>query len=260
LKANYICVLLKKSEAMRLGQLARKLAQRPAEIVDFLAENNIRIADGTNARLEKDQVTLIMKRFVPGWIEVIEVDTEPEIEVETTANEPAADASTADEGTSFTIESDLQQEVPADANEVIRAPKVELSGLKVVGKIDLPEPKKKEEPSKEEGSAIDESKKEWRENRKTFDVNRNRRPRPEKNPVALQREKEAKEAQKKRLEQQAREKEKRTQKYLKNYKPASPTKAAKLVKEAVVEMTAQELEEPPKTLFGKILRWLTKAS
>src|SRR6188508_303199 len=66
---------------MRLGQLARKLALRPADIVEFLAEKDIRIADGTNVRLENDHVNLIMKRFVPGWIETLEVEPEPEEEV-----------------------------------------------------------------------------------------------------------------------------------------------------------------------------------
>ena len=78
---------------MRLGQLARKLALRPADIVEFLAENNIRIADGTNVRLEKDQITLVMKKFVPGWVEPSETETEAEVEEEILPDEPIAEAS-----------------------------------------------------------------------------------------------------------------------------------------------------------------------
>ncbi len=246
---------------MRLGQLARKLALRPAEIVDFLAENNIRISDGTNARMEKDQINLVMKRFVPGWVEAPEAVAEVEVEEDVISIEPASDGLISDDQTSTAAESsELQQTDSSDAGDVIRAPKIELSGLKVVGKIDLPEPKKKEEPAKEGSTSAEDDKKERRDNRKEFDVNRRRHQKSEKNPVTLQREKEAKEAQRKRLEQQAREKEKRTQNYLKNYKPSSPTKAAKLVKEDLVQMTPQELEEPPKTLLGRIIRWLTKAS
>jgi len=248
-----------KSEAMRLGQLARKLSLRPAEIVDFLAENNIVIVENTNVRLEKVQIDLVMKRFMPDWVEVPEAIAEEEVE-DIIDVEPATEIMNSNDQTAKFPESEIQQADSSDAGELIRAPKIELSGLKVVGKIDLPEPKKKEEVAAEENPVVDDSKKERRENRKTFDVNRNRRQRTEKNPVALQREREAREEQKKRLEQQAREKEKRTQNYLKNYKPSSPTKAVKLVKEAVVEMTPKELEEPPKTLFGKILRWLTKAN
>jgi hypothetical protein len=256
---------------MRLGQLARKLALRPADIVGFLAENNIRIADGANARLENDQVSLIMKRFVPGWTETPESETEPEEGVIFTESNS--------ERESFPeLETEEESQVAADAVperiqtddtvEVIRAPKVELSGLKVVGKIELPEQKKKEDQPNEEsreseGAKVEdgkEDKRDRRENRTQFDGNRRRHQRPEKNPIALQRERQEKEAQKQREEQIARDKEKRTQKYLQNYKPAPTTKAARLVKEDTMEMTAQELIEPPKTIFGKIMRWLTKAS
>ena len=131
--------------------------------------------------------------------------------------------------------------------------------MKVVGKIELPEPKKKEEAPKNDTADSGETPKEGREPRKAFDSQRRRQQRPEKNPITLQREREAKEAQKKREEDRIRDKEKKTQNYLKNYKAAPPTKAAKLVKEDVVEMTQQELAEPPKTIFGKIIRWLTNA-
>jgi len=243
---------------MRLGQLARKLALRPADIVDFLAENKIQISDGANVRLDKDQTTMVMKRFVPGWAEA--PAAEVQVEEEAPFGEPIAETAVSEESSTKVPDSDTLEPVPADTDEVIRAPKIELSGLKVVGKIELPEPKKKEEPAKEEGAPAEGDKRESRDNKKPFDVNKRRSQRSEKNPIALQREKEAKEAQKKQLEEQAREKEKRTQKYLKNYKPSSPTKAAKLVREDVIEMSPQELEEPPKTLFGKIMRWLTKAN
>ena len=258
---------------MRLGQLARKLALRPTDIVEFMAENNIRIPEGANARLENDHVNLIMKRFVPGWTETSEVESEPEEEVilpEADSEPLNSDQLNTEEQTSPTAEPVQEQELTEESSEVIRAPKIELSGLKVLGKIDLPEQKKKEDLPKEEGTVPESAtpeedkpeggKRERREYRRTFDVNKKRHQRSEKNPIALQREREAKEAQKQRMEKVALEKEKRTQKYLQNYKPSAPTKATRLVKEDVVEMTQQDLVEPPKTIFGKILRWLTKAS
>jgi hypothetical protein len=241
---------------MRLGQLARKLAVRPADIAEFLAQNNIQLAASTNVRLEKEQVALIMKRFVPGWVE----SPMEEVEEKTVVNEIAPESPVSEQLPVIEVTEDTElQSSPPETNEVIRAPKVELSGLKVVGKIELPEPKKKEEPLKEEDTPSENGTTERREGRRNFDTNQKRPQRPQKNPIAIQREKEAKEAQRKLQEKQALEKEKRTQKYLRNYKPTAPTKAAKLVKEELVEMTAQELGEPPKTLFGKILRWLTKA-
>jgi hypothetical protein len=256
---------------MRLGQLARKLALRPGDIVEFLAENNIRIADGANARLENDQVTLIMKRFVPGWTEVSEAEPEPVVEedtsIELNAEQEITPESVAAEQGQSADETAREQIIDGHV-EVIRAPKLELSGLKVLGKIELPEQKKKEDLAKEEGTPSEGIKEEGvanpnrerRDSRRQFDGNRRRPQRSEKNPVALQREREEKEAQKKRQEQIARDKEKRTQKYQQNYKPAPTTKAVRLVKEDVMEMTPQELVEPPKTIFGKIMRWLTKAS
>ncbi|HMG92386.1 MAG TPA: hypothetical protein VK589_20150 [Chryseolinea sp.] len=258
---------------MRLGQLARKLALRPADIAEFLGENNIRIAEGANARLETDHVNLIMKRYVPGWIETPEVEPEREEEVipitigiTESKNEPLISPELETEEQSQPAADSVQVQVQADDTddtvEVIRAPKIELSGLKVVGKIDLPEQKKKEEEPKEESAVSDDAKpevekRERREIKRQFDGNKRHHQRPEKNPIALQREREEKETQKKRQEQIARDKEKRTQKYLQNYKPAPTTKAAKVLREDTMEMTAQELVEPPKTILGKFLRWLT---
>jgi hypothetical protein len=88
-------------------------------------------------------------------------------------------------------------------DEVIKAPKIALPGLKVVGRIDLPEPKKKEI---DEGSAEivnPESTQEERPKR----VDRRSSPRdksherPRKNTIAAQREREAREAERKRKEE-----------------------------------------------------------
>ncbi len=252
---------------MRLGQLARKLALRPAEIVEFLAENRIQIGDGANVRLENDQVSLIMKKFVPGWIETSEVESDA-AEEELTLENVSPEEPVASEEVPF---SDNSSENPdadftsaSETIEIIKAPKIELSGLKVLGKIELPEPKKKETAAnpitEEPQQAAEEDKKVVKDIRRPYEVKKRRQYRPEKNPIALQREREAKEAQKKLEDQVAREKEKKTQNYLRKVKMSPPTKAARLVNEPVMEMTAEELMEPPKTLFGKILRWLTKAS
>lgn len=246
---------------MRLGQLARKLALRPTEIVEFLALNHIQIDEGSNTRLEDNQVTLILQQFAPDMAGVIM--EEPSDKIENNGVEdglPLETAMTEPE----TIPTEIIDEVPLTEDEkveIIRAAKVSLSGLKVLGKIDLPELKKKEiqpELTKEDSAAIETEKKPHQEVRKNFNQ-RKKRPdqqRPEKNPVALQREREAKEAQKKRQEQAEREKERRTQNYLKRVKMSPPTKPVKLVKEPVMEMSAQELEEAPKTWLGKFVKWL----
>ena len=131
---------------MRLAQLARKLAIRPTEIVEFLTVRNITIDNDSNTRLEDDHVALIMQKFAPARAAevaaelVIEKEKEHEVvpEKETIA-EPVAPA--AIETTELV--SPASEELLEKA-EVIKAPKVELSGLKVLGKIELPAPKKKE--------------------------------------------------------------------------------------------------------------------
>lgn len=245
---------------MRLGQLARKLALRPNEIVEFLAKRSIQIEDGSNTRIEDDHVSLIMNHFAPERMaemtaelaaeknpSILEMEVGPEAEKEIKVDDiqpPMADVSSAN---------------PEPMVELIKAPKVELSGLKVLGKIELPEPKKKE-PQQPESVATDNvvPKEEQKrlEPRKPFVPRKERsEQRPTKNPIALQREREAVEAEKKRRANAEREKEKRTQNYLKKVKTPAPTKAMKIVKEQVEEVIEEKVD-PPKTWLGKFMRWM----
>ena len=243
---------------MRLAQLARKLSLRPDQIIEFLAKQNIQIEDGSNTRLEDNHVELIVKKFAPAGFEltqelrVEEMNTEtlPPLVVE--APEIEKPKMEVVEHTEPTQETEASQ----DKTEVIKAPKIELSGLKVLGKIDLPEPKKKELPATEpplvnEGNA--ESKPQKRINQ-TRNRDPRTNPRPAKNPIALQREREEREAQKKREESRALEKEKRSQHYFNKVKVVAPIKTIKReqISEEIPEATPQ-----PKTWLGKFFKWFT---
>lgn len=235
---------------MRLGQLARKLMVRPAEIVEFLATKDIQIEDGTNTKIETDHAILALQHFSPTTQiedipEDINVTDIPSINAGEDANPPQED---------LNIHSVTTSEATAESNDVIKAPKIELSGLRVLGKIDLPEPKKKV-PEVPQESAVSNPSNELKRERRTQDLKGKQRY--TKNPIALRREQEALEAKKKREEEIKLQKEKRTQNYLKKVKSHQPTKAAKFIKEKTVEMSAAELEEPPKTLWGKLIKWLT---
>lgn len=247
---------------MRLGQLARKLALRPIEIVEFLALNHIQIEEGSNTRLESDHVTLIMRQFAPKAEEAIVEGLSESMENDG-MEEPLSFEKSPNEN-----ESIPEERMDLDASsgdekkvEIIKAPKVALSGLKVLGKIDLPEPKQKEtqpELTAEDPATFEVEKKSQQEVRKIYEQKKQRPdPRSGKNPIALQREREAKEAQQKRQEQAEREKERRTQNYLKRVKMSPPTKPVKLVKEPLMEMSAQELADVPKTWLGRFIKWLT---
>ncbi|MBL7858623.1 MAG: hypothetical protein JNM57_13115 [Cyclobacteriaceae bacterium] len=258
---------------MRLGQLARKISIRQAEIVQFLASHNIQIEDGSNTRVENDHVTLVVKHYAPSLLITEPVaesvqETYPQANIENTvAEEDQPETVDADDNTN-TRESNEAEEVSSiEIPEVIKAPKVELPGLKVIGKIELPEPKKKEaeaaEPESSEAT-IEEviaqpkvrgpEKKFIKPNRGT----RMEQPKPRKNPIALQREREAMEAEQKRKEHLEKERQKRAAYYHKRVKPATPTKAIKLVKEEVEEMSLPA-REMPTSVWGKFMRWLRRS-
>jgi hypothetical protein len=259
---------------MRLAQLARKLAIRPTEIVEFLTERNIQIDNESNTRLEDEHVALIMQEFAPARAAEVAAELvrekESEIEIIVPMDTPITNASPSKpEETNFVEPSAVENESLPEKIEVIKAPKVELSGLKVLGKIELPEPKKKEAQPQAEEVVGDQTPKEEtpvqtspryqekrkQENRKPYPNKRESSDRPKTtNPIALQREREALEAEKRRRAQAEEEKEKRTQHYLKKMKVVAPTKSARLIKEDVEEMTP--LAPVPKTFWGKFMRWL----
>jgi hypothetical protein len=238
----------------------------PAEITEFLAaSHNIQIENDSNARLTGDQLTLVLQQFGPELLpETPSLLAEETVSVE-------KDAMAEEQNVTYSVpEEDRPAEDDATREiEVIKAPKVELAGLKVLGKIELPERKKKEppvEPSASGESAVADDNKpvgeagrrRRQENNKRGDQSRKRGKdqRPSKNPVAQARERAAREEEEKRQEEARRKKEHRTQHYLKKVKSV-PTKPARLVNEQVEQMSAAELEEAPKTWLGKFLKWLT---
>ncbi|MDZ4716777.1 MAG: hypothetical protein SH819_15030 [Cytophagales bacterium] len=218
---------------MRLGQLARRLAIKPDEIVRFLASNEITIESGGNTRLDDKHVDLILERFAPKNEALQhEIQAAPD-RVEEPSPVPDSQESTADSPD------------PEVQPETIKAPKVELAGLKVLGKIELPE-KKKPEPLQEEPPTSPS-----RPNR----IPRANPPRAWKNPLALEREKEEGEKREKLKKQREAEKERRKDFYLNRLQPQTPAKQMRFVDEEVIEMPTPE-PEIPKTSWGRFLRWL----
>ena len=145
---------------MRLGQLARKLDLRPAEIIEFLATKNIVIEDDVNAKVEDNYVTLVFRQFAPD----VETENSPPIDIAAagTSHEPIGDVNEMDEKP--VASSPASESIP-ERIEVIKAPKVELSGLKVLGKIDLPDTKKKQSETSQENSETEQPQEVNREKR-----------------------------------------------------------------------------------------------
>lgn len=233
---------------MRLAQLARKLSVRPSEIVDLLAQDQIFFEDGSNAKLNDDLVKRVVLHFAPERLSemmIMQVNdvNEPEEQAETVSTPPEETQA----------EPKVESSDPAlsiDSTETIRAPKVELAGLKVLGKIELPQPRAKEE-AKEKKGPDERPKRESREKQ----PRRSREDKPWRNPIALQREAEAQERERQRTEALKHEKERKRAHYLSQVKNNKPPKAARIYEEAA-PMPAKVAEQKPTTWVGKFLRWL----
>jgi hypothetical protein len=275
---------------MRLGQLSRKIAVRPGEIVDFLATKGIVIDENTNTRVPDDHAKMVMGHFAPGLAfeevspeltnEVVMSEPERpsevhlETKVETADDLSSPEVSLVEESEVNAEEQVAQGEVtPSEATpEAIKAPKIELQGLKVLGKIELPQPKKKENSSEEVTQEIVNAETSLPENPETKLPRQERRPKNEsrrsrqndqhssqrsrKNPIALQREREAREAEERRKEEIKKEKEKRTEYYMQRVKAAAPSKRITIVDEPLSQLH-DEVPDEPKTLWGKFMKWLT---
>jgi hypothetical protein len=253
---------------MRLGQLARKISIHQSDVVDFLAKSGIVVSNESNAKLDDDHVKVVLQHFAPSFLNEKMEDTEPALPevVIPELVQPAVieEELTPLENVITKAETPLAKEEPEEVVEVIKAPKVDLPGLKVLGKIDLPEPKKKEAIIPTERENVEQSvsnpevnpKLRVQRTRNNQDNRRERSNRPTVNPIALQREREARAAEEKRKADAIKEKEKRTEYYLNRVKTNVPTKAARIYTEPVEVYKSAQKREGPKTWLGKFFRWL----
>lgn len=251
---------------MRLGQLARKLALRPSQLIDYLATHQIFPEEGSNAKLTDELTEKIVLHFAPERLsEIKEADKTPEPVAEPVIETIEAVAVKEEENSVSEIEQ-TQPEVPAESSsaekvDVIKAQKVELSGLKVLGKIELKEAKKKEQPAEEstEEKPAEENKIESPK-RKKYEPRRKptREEREWRNPIAVQREREAREAAEKRKKEIEQEKERRTLNYQKRVKHSQPIKPTKIYQEETEQKPElkKKSTEKPKGLIGRFLHWL----
>jgi hypothetical protein len=237
---------------MRLGQLSRKLGISTSQIISFLAAKDITIGEDSNTKIEDEHAQWVTQKYAPELIEAVaatisEEKVQPIMVIEPSIIEVAEPIVVEANNESPSIEI---EQLP----ELIKAPKIELSGLKVLGKIEIPERKKKEIVEATENQLTETENKPRPDrrplpNRKEFDN------RPRKNPVTLQREKEEREAEVKRREEMLRAKEKKTFHYQSKIKSQAPPKRIKMVDEPLEETITTE-EKAPTTVWGKFKKWL----
>lgn len=219
---------------MRLGQLARQLGLTTDKIVNFLAARDIVVDNSNNARIDDGFVDLVLQHFAPG----------NDALKEQIARVPDAPVSPDSDPPSTEGEEQSEETTP----EVIKAPKIELPGLRVLGKIELPE-KKKTEPQLETEPEKESTPAPPRRPQKNYPL------RERKNPITLAREREEQEKKRQLTELREQEKQRKKEFYEKRLKPQAPTKAVRIVNEEYEEMAPLEPERP-KTVWGRFMRWL----
>lgn len=239
---------------MRLAQLARKLDVRQTDIVAFLEGKNIDVEKGSNFRLDDATIALILQRFgpLPGTVHGIAQETVPDNDAPD-IGEHISRKETSSRAEETTGTDDPE---PAENVELIRAPKVELPGLRVVGKIDLPEPKRKTEEADASAATTNveqESPPAPRKKRRTQTADA-------RNSASVRREREARAAERKRRAEEELEKERRRQKYLSKVRINVPTKPARIYDDEVEELPQEMAEEPKPGLWGRLLGWLFRKS
>jgi hypothetical protein len=244
---------------MRLGQLARKLSLKPADIQGLLLERNQTVDFNPNTRLTDEQVTLVVRHFQPSMeASILQAPSSPEAAspvaelVEIPSEDPEPTMELTVEPTEQTgAEAPLSEDTAAITEaEVIRAPKLELPGLRVLGKIELKESRKKEASAMSTEDASQRT-----TDRPVRPVNREKQQRQWKNPLEQQRQREAQEREEKRAREIEADKQRRTQKYLNKVKSV-PTKRVRRDEDTEVEVVA-DVRPAPKTWLGKLARWLT---
>jgi hypothetical protein len=274
---------------MRLAQVARKLSITTEDIVDFLEIRGVSIEKESNTKLEEDALKLLYTHFeveeeapADAKADKVEesleeenhhgsIDSKEELdqkvvsaqqEEENDAPELSliSDDSTIEENEklekkpSKTVE-ELLSESDEQANEevVIKAPKVELKGLNVLGKIELPEPKLKAEPkdAEEEPKA--------RKSKPTVKGKKAQAPKrkAELSPAEIRKRKAEREA-RKRVQIEKEKKKKREQFYKdKILKPQQKRQKAKPKRKNIkAEQDVSNVSRQPKTLLGRFWRWL----
>ncbi|MCU0419446.1 MAG: hypothetical protein MUC38_07280 [Cyclobacteriaceae bacterium] len=252
---------------MRIGPLARKLSVKPAQIVSFVEATFHYQGAGNHTRLNEEQVRAVLHHFKADalFAGVEWLEDEPEMAEE----KPAANEAAPPPAEPLAPEPEQRLAEAGNTEEkaeVIKAPKIELQGLKVLGKIDLPTPRKKEKtdesstpPDDSEGLSAEAPKRHERPRRQANRPGRERpAPRTQRTLTpAEQRDLEAKAEIEKRKKEAEQRKEQRAYRYL------SQVNKKKMQKQSRGRAITEKFEDdkpqppPPKTWVGKIWRWFT---
>src|SRR6185295_5429420 len=139
-------------KGIRLGQASRKLNVGHNTILDFLAKKGFVVENNPNAKLSGEQFAMLAKEFASSASEKIEASVltigAKHTETLTIQTDPEAHRKKAEEEDDIIIKNLGSKEIKAKEEakpEKVEREKTKLEGIKIVGKIDLEEKKKKEE-------------------------------------------------------------------------------------------------------------------
>lgn len=244
---------------------------------DLVNEESVAVEESPQEIPELDETSL-ESEVEPVEPETIEQTARENLEVvtrdaddEESMNQPAPKRSiTVGELFKQKGETDADEDYEIDEQllsqvDVIKAPKVELPGLKVVGKIELPQPPSKEEESEteEETEPLEENSNDPVEPKIIRHDRRNKRKRLTKEELEAKRLRNKK-AKEKRLAKQVERRKLEEEQRLKNIKKqhykekiSKPVSVAnKKVKKKAKAKQLTSAQPKPKTVLGKFWRWL----
>jgi hypothetical protein len=276
---------------MRLAQAARKLSITTEDIVDFLEIRGVSIEKDSNTKLDEEAVEILYKYFEIEEESAIKVEEdykknksdvqEEELEGESEEGNEESEVKQESEKSveeekviplneaqpdvedraisikkSFKTVDELLEGDDENPNDdfVIKAPKVELRGLNVVGKIDLPEPKPKSKPDQK--AEIDQKRGQIVSKKRPQRSPKNKQKR-ELSPSEIRKREVDREARKQ--ERIKKEKKRKREEFYKEkiLKPKQIEQQNKPKKrKSLVEEASNQKKPTPKTVFGKFWRWL----
>jgi len=227
---------------MRLGQAARTFETTTDELVNLLAEQFREVNNHPNIKLTDEEVNFFESHFrseqVDQEILLAEIDlthdeeSTDDLERKSEETKPKQDEPHFVESIRpqvFSLEKDFDEKTKE--LEQFKAEKPELEGLKVVGKIDLPEPVKKEpKVQKKDEKEAARKKKNQRSMRK-----------PKRNQAAEQRKKEERIAKRKKIEAEKKAKRLKKRHYEQNVKAKLQASPKKKKKKVAVQNTSAQL-------------------
>lgn len=247
---------------MRLAQLARKIQVKPSELINFILNQfDHKINSTPNTVIPKEYLGAIVEHFVlkketnDTTHKVIE-KTVAEVE-QCTVTEPESTEKVEIEETESTEET--EETILNIEDGVIRAPKVKIEGVTVVGKIELPTKPEVQEEEKEEAKET---------------VEKSEKPKPTRIPRTPQKTKNGRKSElnyeeEKQKERQAYKEELRRKKELAKKKKRAHyeamvkekgTKLPKKKKPTKAQQLQTEIEKKkenrPTSLWGRFIYWL----